>query len=142
MTKVVLDTGTIQSIQHFILNAMVPGSFGMALIHADDELAYRTAHPLLKPEHGGEDVVKNMINFMRRNCPDCFYGKPEEIQKWINHHGLIEAPAEIKIEMLFKDGRNAWYMNDLNDGWIDYLWSGVPLNERRTPSGPIFISRF
>jgi hypothetical protein len=107
-----LDMGMIDALAIYISHGLEPGSFGMALLVQDRELAYLTAHELLKPtKQRPDDIVANMLWFTKTNTPPVARGTERKIQKWMAHKGAQNPPMSFSawaIERKLK-GIDAWW---------------------------------
>jgi hypothetical protein len=114
-----LDVDVITALGHYVREGMDPGSFGRAILAQDEELAYLNAHSLLKrgsreelfqytPE---EDVVANMLRFVRLHIPLEAQGSHEVVNAWMENGGLMSERidyATIAVELKLRNLDNWW----------------------------------
>lgn len=91
-----IDQNVADAIFNYILYGLSPGSFTMAILIGDYEVAYLRAHPLLLRDN---DYVKETIEFVKNELPPMAHGNLNNYVEWQAHKGLLEAPDEILVQV-------------------------------------------
>ncbi|MNK46314.1 hypothetical protein D3C87_650980 [compost metagenome] len=97
------DSGVSQALRDYFLLGLHPGSFGVACLLGDYDLAYQRAHVHLKKPHGEneEDIIRNMVS-LASYLPNSVVRDYESINAWCNQGGFDRAtPAQrvlLKLE--------------------------------------------
>ena len=92
-----LDEGVVEALRHYIEYGLNPGSFGIACLLGNYDLAVSKAHEKLKQPHfGGQDIIFNMVSYAS-HFPRIMRGDAETIDKWMQHDGLEHAPSSVLV---------------------------------------------
>jgi len=120
MSKTV-DSGIIESIKHYVMHGLHPGSCGRAIILGDYELAKGTAHALIRrmmQSYPEDDLIQNMIDWVNNTLPEFMRSSEENFINWVDHAGLDGAGDEIRMFIKLNPIRNMdkW---DLRSVWVE-----------------------
>lgn len=89
-----VDHGVFEALRNYLLYGLNPGSFGIACLMGDYELAYSKAHSHLKrmsePDNRQENIILNMVS-LASFLPASVAGDYEVINRWCNQGGLANA---------------------------------------------------
>jgi len=90
-----------QSLLHYFMYGLEPGSFCHALILGDFHLAYQRAHVHLKiheDRNKGSYPITDLL-YLVSHLPEECHGSNEKYLAWINHGGLDGADNRIKVKI-------------------------------------------
>lgn len=91
------DLGVIESLHQFFFYGWLPGSFGVACLLQDYDLAFSKAHVKLRmSRESGEDIIENMIAYAGYFPVICRENQ-EAIYAWNAHEGIHLAPVQTKL---------------------------------------------
>lgn len=116
-----IDHGLIESIKHYVIHGLHPGSCGKAIILGDYELAKGSAHILIRrmiDRYPEDDLIQNMIDWVNTTLPEFMRSTEENFNNWVDHAGLDGAEDEVRMFMKLNPIKNMekW---DLRSVWVE-----------------------
>jgi hypothetical protein len=90
-----LDMHVIEALASWVAFGLPPGSFGLALLVQDEEVARQKAHELLKRPYCGHDIIRDSLLFVRKRLPVESYGSSAAILLWSKLGGLSGATIDV-----------------------------------------------
>lgn len=94
---------TIAAIRNFVKLGLHPGSFAVALILRDRQYAFERAHAILRADG---KIIDEMIEWVNEHTPSSMFTSLEEIDQWVQHRGLRDAPHHAQMHLYLKS--NWW----------------------------------
>lgn len=103
-----LDRGVTESLTGYALLGLPPGSFGLACLLGDYDLAVNRAHFKLRETVGtDDDIIANMIA-IALSLPRSITGDIEVINNWCNQGGLYEATPAQQVLLKLEWAKEIW----------------------------------
>lgn len=140
MANVILQDDLIDSFAMWIVLGLKPGSFSTACMYQDRDLAYRCAHPHLKQHQSGQDIVANTLNFVANHFPRTLLEDQELMRNWHTHRGLQDADPVIKTQMRLECGRDPWFMKQVREEALDFMWGSETASTWKQGDGAWLIA--
>lgn len=103
-----VDNGVTMGFKHYLYLGFEPGSFGVACLLGDYELAYKRAHFKLRETAGkADDIIATMVS-LALSLPSNITGTMKAINNWSQIGGLLEAPTTDKVLTKLSWNQEIW----------------------------------